>query len=151
MTEVEIERASVTEGSFEEVFSLLVALHREGGYAPLDVEKAARRTIDVMSEGMVFVARVGGKAVGTIGLTEVAFWYSPQMFLQDAWLFVLPEHRRGRVGVRLMQEARNEAQRRNLVAFVTVNNPDRRPKATKQSLISQEAGFVPLGYTLKIW
>lgn len=147
---IEIERAEVTEAAFSKVFALLVALHKEGGYAPLDVEKAAKNALDVMAEGMVFVAEIDGKPVGTIGLTELSFWYSPQTFLQDAWLFVLPQFRGGQVGVRLMQAARMEAERRNKVAFVTVNNPDRRPKATKQSLESQVAGFVPLGYTLKI-
>ena len=49
-----------------------------------------------------------------------------------------------------MKAARECAQARNKIAFVTVNNPDRRPKKTSMSLESQIAGFVPLGYTIKL-
>jgi GNAT superfamily N-acetyltransferase len=150
MTGIEIVKADVGEESFAEVFGLLLELHRTGGYAPLSTDKAALAALNVISEDMTFIARVEGNAVGTIGMTELAFWYSEQTFLQDAWLFVKPEHRSGRVGVRLMQAARDEAQARGKLAFVTLNNPDRRQKATRMSLESQVAGFVPLGYTLKI-
>lgn len=150
MTGLEIVRAGADEASFNEVFSLLLDLHKAGGYAELDVETAAANAYAVLKEGMTFVAKIDGKAIGTLALTELEFWYSKQTFLQDAWLYVMPEHRRGVVGIQLMCAAKAEAQARNKIAFVTLNNPDRRPKATVMSLESQIAGYVPIGYTLKV-
>ena len=148
--EITIEVAKDDEESFAEVFGLLLDLHKAGGYGPLDVETAGRNAYLVIKEGMVFVARKDGKAIGTLGLTDVQFWYSQDRFLQDAWFFVAPAHRRGQVGVKLMRAARDEGERRNKIVFITINNPDRRPKRTTASLESQTAGFVPLGYTLKL-
>ena len=145
-----IERADTSESSFEAVFGLLLRLHREGGYAPLDPVKARVNAYRVIEEGMTFLARRDGHPVGTLSLTELSFWYAQSTFLQDGWFYVSPEFRKGRVGIALMRAAREEAQRRNRIAFVTVNNPDRRPKSTTMSLESQTAGYVPLGYTMKI-
>lgn len=148
--EIIVEKVKDDEASFTEVFALLLDLHKAGGYAALDVNTAATNAYTVLREGMTFVARKNGEAVGTIALTEIPFWYSKTTFLQDAWLFVKPKHRRGKVGVMLMRAARDEAEKRKKIAFITVNNPDRRQKKTKASLESQTAGYVPLGYTLKI-
>lgn len=150
MTGLEIVRAGADEASFNEVFGLLLDLHKAGGYATLDVETAALNAYAVLKEGMTFVAKLDGKAIGTLALTELKFWYAKQTFLQDAWLYVAPEYRKGVVGIQLMRAAKDEAQARNKIAFVTLNNPDRRPKATVMSLESQIAGYVPVGYTLKV-
>lgn len=147
---ITIETAANDESTFQEVFALLLDLHKVGGYATLDVTEAAENAYRVLSEGMTFLARVNGEAVGTIGLTEVPFWYSKTTFLQDAWFYVKPRFRRGKVGVRLLHAARDAAEARSKLVFVTVNNPDRRPKRTASSLVSQTVGFVPLGYTLQL-
>lgn len=135
---------------FADVFALLLALHREGGYAPLVQAKAAASCYGVIAKGMTFLARVDGRPVGTLALVALPFWYSDAVFLQDAWMFVCPTHRRANVGVALLKAARAEGERRGLIVFVTVNNPDRRPKRTAASIESQVAGFVPLGHTLKL-
>lgn len=145
-----IETASSSEDSFVEVFGLLLDLHKAGGYAALDVSEASANAYRVISEGMTFVAKINGEAVGTLAFTDVQFWYSKTRFLQDAWFFVKPEFRRGKVGVKLLQAGRDEAAKRGKIAFVTINNPDRKPKRTVSALESQTVGFVPLGYTLKM-
>ena len=146
-----IEKATLDERGFADVWPLTLALHKEGGYARLDQSKAGAAVYKTIQEGMVFVARDGsGEAIGTLGLTELRFWYSPETFLQDAWLYVRKAYRKKGVGVALMRAAREEAQARGKICFVTVNNPDRRPKKTPMSLESQTAGFVPLGYTIKL-
>lgn len=148
---ITVERASAGEAAFRDVFELLLLLHKDGGYAPLDVRKAAANCYQVMREGACFVAREpGGRAVGTLALTTLRFWYSAESFLQDAWFYVRPEYRRADVGVLLMRAARDEADAQAKIAFITVNNPDRKPKQTRMSIESQVAGYVPLGYTLKI-
>lgn len=145
-----IERLGTDEQSFSDMFELLLELHKAGGYAKLDAEKAATNAYQMMAEGMTFLARVEGKPVGVLALTEMSFWYAQETFLQDGAFYVRPEFRGRNVGVRLMKAAKEEAKRRKKIAFVTVNNPDRRPKKTTMSLESQTAGYVPLGYTLKI-
>lgn len=150
MERITVEKAQADEAGFSEVFELLIQLHKEGGYAPMNVEKAAKATFLAIEEEMTFVARVNEKPVGVIVMTEVAFWYSDDTFIQDVAFFVLPEHRGGNIGVSLLRAVRDEAQRRMKVALVTVSNPDRRPKRTTASLLAQTAGYVPLGYTIKL-
>lgn len=146
-----IERAGTDETSFMEVFDLLVALHKEGGYAPMNVKKAIAQTYGVLQQGMTLVARnEDGEAVGVLPLMEVDFWFADESFLLGRSFYVRPKYRRGRVGVQLLQAAREEGERRNKLVFVELDNPDRKPKKTKASLVIQQAGFVPLGYTLRL-
>lgn len=146
-----IETASGDEKSFMEVFEMLVAEHAEVGYVPLDASKAAENAYRVMKEGMTFVARsASGKAIGTIGLTELSYWYANDTFLQDGWFYVRPEYRRGKVGVALMRAAREAGDARKKIVLITVHNPHRKIKQTRMALVSQDAGYVPFGYTIKM-
>lgn len=145
-----IERLGADEQSFSDMFSLLLELHKVGGYAPLDVDKAAANAYRFLEEGMSFLARVDGKPVGVLPAIELPFWYAEETFIQDGAFYVKPEHRGGRVGVELMRALKAEAEHRAKIAFVTINNPDRRPKRTTMSIESQVAGYVPLGHTLKV-
>jgi len=56
-TKFRIERAGTDEKSFVDVFDLMVALHKESGFAPLKGEKAVREVYSVLCEGMTFIAR----------------------------------------------------------------------------------------------
>jgi GNAT superfamily N-acetyltransferase len=147
-----IERAEASEQNFIEVFEMLLELHKEGGYALLDRSDSAEDVYAVMQEGMTFVARSAvGQPIGVLGLTEVGFWFNRKVkFLQGRWFYVRPAFRRAQVGVHLLRAARDEGQTRNSLVFVTVTNPDRRPKRTTMSLEAQIAGFVPLGYTIRL-
>lgn len=145
-----IEKAGTDEASFIEAFELMVALHREGGFAPLDGEKSAAGVYTALKDGATWLARIDGKAIGVLSLVELPFWYSKDTYLQDAGFYVRPKFRKRRVGVELMKAAREEGQRRNKIVLITVTSPDRRPKKTPMSLESQIAGFVPLGYTIKL-
>jgi GNAT superfamily N-acetyltransferase len=145
-----IEQAENDEKTFIDVFELLIELHKEGGYAVLDTGDTSRTTYRILSEGTALVARdKDGKAIGTLGLTELKFWYAKDTYLQDVWFFVLPEHRGGNVGVELMRAARKIADEKNKILMVTVTNPDRRPKNTKMTIQSQNAGYIPVGYTIQ--
>lgn len=146
-----IERAGTDEKSFVDVFELLIDLHKEGGYAPMNERKAIAQTYAVLQEGMTLVARnKEGQAIGVLPLMEVPFWYSDVTFLMARDLYVRPRYRRGKVLHELLREARKEAERRNKLLFIEIDNPDRRQKKTKTSLVAQQAGFVPLGYTLQL-
>ena len=145
-----VEVAGTDQDSFTDVFGLLVALHKEGGYAPLDVEVAAPNAWHTMAEGMTLLARDGaGKPIGTLALTELQFWYSTDTYLQDGWFYVRPAWRNRGVGVALMRKAREIADAKSKIMLVTVTNPDKRPKKTDMTLMSQNAGYVPVGYTIR--
>ena len=140
-----------TEEAFVATWELTLELHAAGGYAPLDTEKATKAVYGVMCEGMTWIARApDGTPVGTLALTELPFWYSKTPYLQDAWFYVRPQWRKKGVGTALLRAARAAAEKRGLIAMITVTNPDRRPKKTKATLDSQIAGYVPLGYTIRL-
>ena len=44
---------------------------------------------------------------------------------------------------------RRIADARNKILLVTVTNPDKRPKKTKMTVQSQNAGYIPVGYTIQ--
>ena len=147
---IDVVRPENTEANFRLLFEMLLELHKIGGYAPLDVDKAAANTHDMLANGVVFIAYVDGHPAGTIAGLELPFWYSQATHLQSIPLYVRAPFRKGNVGKRLLKAFSEEAERRNLIAFVTIDNPDRRPKATKVSIESQSAGYVPVGYTMKL-
>jgi GNAT superfamily N-acetyltransferase len=145
--------------AFIEVFELMCELHKEGGYAPLDVKAAGGNVYSVMTQGMTFLARLdepcgsdpAGTPIGVLALTEVGFWYDPNTtHLLDLGYYVRPEYRAGNVGIRLLDRARQEAQDRQKIIFIAITSPDRRPPRTRATLESQMAGFVPLGYSLRL-
>lgn len=152
-----IERAGADEATFVDVFRLMIALHADGGYAPLDTDKTAKAVYHALNEGMTFLARApGGEAVGIIALLEFSFWYSDVTFLDDRAFYVRPDYRvrpgfeGPSVGVALLRAARDEGQARNKLTFVTVTNPDRKAKAGHVAVAGHRLGFVPLGYTLQL-
>lgn len=146
-----IERAGTDEQSFIDVFTLLVELHKEGGFAPMNSQKAAEQVYSVLQQGMTLLARnERGEPVGVLPLIEVDFWYSDETFLFGKSFYVKPRYRRGRVGVELLKAAREEGERRNKLVFIETDNPDRKPKKTRAALVMQSAGFVPLGYSIRL-
>ena len=149
-TRLTIRKAKNDEKTFSELVDMLIALHASGGYAPFNPDKATEAAFRVLSQDMCWIARLGGKNVGTLALTESSFWYADETFLQDAWFWVDPEHRAKDVGVALLKAAKAEADARKRLLFVSMTNPDRRPKKTAMTLTAQLAGYVPLGYTLNL-
>lgn len=152
-----IERAGTDEASFVDVFRLMLALHREGGFGVLNADKTAEGVYRALAEGMTFVARLAaGEAVGVLIMIEFPFWYSDDTFLEDRAFYVHPDFRQRpgftgpSVGVALLHAARDEGQARNKITFITVANPDRKPKRTSMSIAGQRLGFVPIGYTIKL-
>lgn len=153
-----VDKCPCDEFWFEEVFALMVELHAEGGYARLNRQKARPAVWAVLNEGTTFLARLeeqsggdpAGLPIGVLAMTEQPFWYGDETFLVDHGFYVKPKYRKGRVGVSLLKAAREEAQARNKIAIIAVTNPDRAPKLNGVTVISQNAGFVPVGYTLRL-
>lgn len=148
---VTVERAGTDEATFADVFGLLVELHREGGFAPLNFDKATASVYRVLVEGMTFVARTEtGEAIGVLGLTEAPFWYADETMLEGKWLYVRPEHRGSAAFKELLKAARAEADACGKIAFLIVDNPDRRPKRTASAIDAQLLGYVGIGYAKRI-
>lgn len=146
-----IAKALLSESDFVDVFSLLLELHEEGGFAPLQIEKAMADCYAVMQQDMTWLARdEKGEPIGVLGLIEDQFWYSDLTFLLSKWFYVRPEQRFGRVGVKLCLAARDEADRRGQMAFILTNNRSRKPKRGWATLVAEQAGYFPAGYMLKL-
>lgn len=146
-----IDIAGTDEDSFRDVFDLLLAEHAEAGIAPLNAEKTAEVCYRTLEQGMTLIARDRkGKAIGTMGIVNQEFWYSDTPHLQDVWLYVAPKNRRGTVGKMLLKGARAIADARDLLLFVTIANPNRPHKKSTFGLTAQHAGYVPVGYTMRM-
>lgn len=148
---ITIERVHHGETTFREVFDLCLGEYREVGYVPINPEKLARTLYEIIDEGMTFLARdAEGRAIGTIGLIELGYWYSDETYLHDKFWFVVPDSRPTGAGLALMKAAKEEAQRRGKILFIGVKNPNRQSKNRTMMLESQDAGFVPFGYTMRM-
>jgi GNAT superfamily N-acetyltransferase len=146
------------EAAFLEIAGLAEALQKQGGYAPPDYKKMADDIYATMKQGMTWLARAApdapnaGEALGALGLEEVAFRYSRETYLQDVGFYVKPQSRASQVGAALMAEACKEGERRGKIVLIEITSPDRRRKAfhTESGVVTQIAGFVPVGYVLRL-
>lgn len=146
-----IERVYHSETTFREVFELACAEYREVAYVPMNPEKTARTIYDIIGEGMTFLARdAEGKAIGVLALIEIGYWFSDETYLHDKFWYVRPENRPEGVGLALLKTAKEEAQRRGKILFIGVKNPNRQWKNRTMMLESQDAGYVPFGYTMRM-
>jgi GNAT superfamily N-acetyltransferase len=146
--------------TFLEVFEMSLALQKQGGYAPPDEEAIARDVWATMAQGMTWIARAApgepnaGEPLGALGLEEIRFRYSRETFLSNPGFYVRPEYRKVGVGEALIARARQEGEARGKVVLIVVTSPDRGAKRkafrTEAGLVAQIAGFVPMGYVLKL-
>jgi GNAT superfamily N-acetyltransferase len=95
----------------------------------------------------MFLAEEDGGLVGLLGIEDNELRYSDHHVLVDVYFFVLPEYRGGQVGTRLMKAATLEAERRSLPLFIRITNPVR---AKKRGRIGEIAGYIPVGYIVRL-
>ncbi len=154
MTDVGIDRitADSNEKQISDLVALLIMLHSEGGYAPLNLDKMVGRAAEVVSQGMTWLAydQEAGEPVGTLGLHEQALWYADERVLVDLWFYVRPEYRKGAVGKKLLKLGRETADERGCMLFITVTNPDRRRRRSAAVVEAETVGYVSHGYMLKM-
>jgi GNAT superfamily N-acetyltransferase len=98
-------------------------------------------------ESDLFLAFAGQNLVGMLGIEDNALRYSDHHVLVDAYFFVLPEYRSSDVGIRLMQAATLEAERRQLPLMIRVTNPER---AKRRGRVADIAGYFPTGYVVRL-
>ena len=112
------------------------------GAARPNVAKATAYVQKHLAESAAFVAYLDGKPIGTGAVEVQRWWYSDAPFGQDAWLFVLPEHRGSRAGAMLldaMERVCTEAGAPFLLAVVNDKDLDR-----KEALFRRR-GYRPMG------
>ncbi len=95
--------------NFEEVFFLLMEMHKEVGLCKLDRAKTVDAIQATISHGQVFLAFRGNDLIGSIGAEYAAFWYSDEVFLQDKWFYVRPGFRASKAAQMLLLALRDFA------------------------------------------
>lgn len=126
---------------------LLEHFHAENGVAPPNRPKALADLTNLVEQLDMFVAEEDNTLVGLLGIEDSELRYSDHHVLVDAYFFVLPEYRGGRVGIQLMQAATLEAERLELPLLIRVNNPER---AKQRGRIGEIVGYTPVGYTVRL-
>ena len=84
---------------------MLLIMHSEtiDGTSPVNSEKLTSVISDALHRGVVIVAEVDGKIVGSIAGMETSDWWSDKLYLADLWFFVYKEHRKSKAAIKLVR------------------------------------------------
>jgi predicted N-acetyltransferase YhbS len=85
---------------------------RDGPYAGVikDVPAQARKfALQVMQGGKILLGEDEGKIIGLLGFIVANHHFSEQRYAVELMWYVLPEHRKGAMGLKLLWEAEKQA------------------------------------------
>ena len=84
---------------------MLLVMHSDtvDGTSPVNSERLTTAINNALHRGVVIVAEVDGKIVGSIGGMETSDWWSNKLYLADLWFFVYKEHRKTRAAIKLVK------------------------------------------------
>ena len=87
------------------LYGMLHVMHEESEYtvSTINSEKGTAAISSALHRGVVLVAEVDGKIVGSIGGMETSDWWSNKLYLADLWFFVYKEHRKTRAAIKLVK------------------------------------------------
>ena len=71
--------------------------------SPLSERKVLDVIKSAMEKGIVIVAEVEGKIIGSLGGMANSDWWSEQKHLSDIWFYVSPDKRNSRAAVKLVK------------------------------------------------
>ena len=71
--------------------------------APINPEKLIGAINTAIHRGVVLLAEVKNKIVGSIGGIASSEWWSDQMHLSDMWFYVLPDSRNSPAAIKLVK------------------------------------------------
>lgn len=128
------------------ILDLLLEFHAENGFAPLNLDKVKLDVSNLIENLDLFVAYIDEALVGLLGIEDNVLRYSDHHVLVDAYFFVGLKHRGGTIGLRLMQAATLEAERRGLPLYIRVSNPTR----ARRGRVSEIVGYFPAGYVVRL-
>jgi hypothetical protein len=87
------------------LYILLDKMHKETvmSVAPINPEKLIGAINTAIHRGVVLLAEVKNKIVGSIGGLASSEWWSDQMHLSDMWFYVLPDSRNSSAAIKLVK------------------------------------------------
>jgi len=88
-----------------DIYMMLLIMHSEtiDGTSPVNSEKLTSVISDALHRGVVIVAEVDGKIVGSIAGMETSDWWSDKLYLADLWFFVYKVHRKSKAAIKLVR------------------------------------------------
>ena len=88
-----------------EIHKMLIDMYNriEVPASPLSEKKVLEVIKSAMKKGIVIVAEVEGKIIGSLGGMANSDWWSDQKHLSDIWFYVSPDKRNSRAAVKLVK------------------------------------------------
>ena len=88
-----------------EIHKMLIDMYNriEIPASPLSERKVLDVIKSAMEKGIVIVAEVEGKIIGSLGGMTNSDWWSEQKHLSDIWFYVSPDKRNSRAAVKLVK------------------------------------------------
>ena len=95
---------------------MLLAMHSGtvDGTSPVNSEKLTTAINNALHRGVVIVAEVDGRIIGSIGGMETSDWWSSEKYLADMWFFVYKEHRKSNIASKLIKSFMQVAKEANV-------------------------------------
>ena len=88
-----------------ELYMMLQVMHSEtiDGTSPIDSEKLTSAINNALHRGVVVVAEIDNKIVGSIGGMLNSDWWSSEEYLGDFWFYVEPKSRNSKIAIKLVK------------------------------------------------
>ena len=127
-----------------ELYMMLQVMHSEtiDGTSPIDSEKLTSAINNALHRGVVVVAEIDNKIVGSIGGMETSDWWSSEKYLADLFFFVYKEHRKSTIAVKVIKSFMEIGKKANMkmkLGHVYSGDGDRKDK------FYERLGFVKAG------
>jgi GNAT superfamily N-acetyltransferase len=127
-----------------ELYMMLQVMHSEtiDGTSPIDSEKLTSAINNALHRGVVVVAEIDNKIVGSIGGMETSDWWSSEIYLADLFFFVYNENRQSKIAVKLIKSFMEIGKKANMkmkLGHVYSGDGDRKDK------FYERLGFVKAG------
>jgi GNAT superfamily N-acetyltransferase len=127
-----------------DLYMMLQVMHSEtiDGTSPIDSEKLTSAINNALHRGVVVVAEIDNKIVGSIGGMETSDWWSSEKYLADLFFFVYKEHRKSTIAVKLIKSFMEIGKKANMkmkLGHVYSGDGDRKDK------FYERLGFVKAG------
>ena len=127
-----------------ELYMMLQVMHSEtiDGTSPIDSEKLTSAINNALHRGVVVVAEIDNKIVGSIGGMKTSDWWSSEIYLADLFFFVYNENRQSKIAVKLIKSFMEIGKKANMkmkLGHVYSGDGDRKDK------FYERLGFVKAG------
>ena len=96
---------SATVLDISDLYNMLSVMHSETveAVSPINPEMLTSAINRAIHRGVVLIAEIDGKILGSIGGADTSDWWSTEKYLADMWFFVYKEHRKSQIAVKLIK------------------------------------------------